>query len=180
MKVLVTGSNGFIAKNLICHLESVPKIEVLKFNRSHDDEILYNLIDQASIIFHLAGANRPTHDGEFKSDNIDLTRKIVNRLKDTNKKKKIIFSSSTQSKKLNNYGKSKAEAEMLLKKLSKKKNLTTIIYRLTNVFGKWSRPNYNSVVSTFCFNILNSKKLKIDDPETSLKLIYIEFIPSCF
>jgi UDP-2-acetamido-2,6-beta-L-arabino-hexul-4-ose reductase len=180
MKVLVTGSNGFIAKNLICHLESAPKIELLKFNRSDDDDVLYNLIDQASIIFHLAGANRPAHDGEFKSDNIDLTRKIVNRLKDTNKKKKIIFSSSTQSKEQNDYGKSKAEAEILLKKLSKKKNLTTVIYRLTNVFGKWSRPNYNSVVSTFCFNILNSKKLKINDPETVLKLIYIDDLVANF
>tara|TARA_B100000963_G_scaffold361806_1_gene399821 strand:+ start:28611 stop:29711 length:1101 start_codon:yes stop_codon:yes gene_type:complete len=180
MKVLVTGSNGFIAKNLICHLESAPKIELLKFNRSHDEDVLFNLIDQASIIFHLAGVNRPAHTGDFKSDNVDLTRKIVDRLKHTNKKKKIIFSSSIKSKEDNVYGKSKAEAETLLKKLSKKKNLNIVIYRLTNVFGKWSKPNYNSVVSTFCYNTLNSKRININDPETVLKLIYIDDLVANF
>ena len=98
MKVLITGSDGFIAKNLICHLKATSNIEILKFDRNEDVDELLSLVDEAELIFHLAGSNRPNDSSEFTRDNIELTSSIVNRLLTSSHKKKIIFSSSIKAK----------------------------------------------------------------------------------
>jgi len=175
MKVLVTGSNGFIAKNLISRLKLIPEVKILEYKREDTRDILIRKVQEADLIYHLAGANRPEKISEFQRDNIDLTSEIVDSFKKSNlKKKKIIFSSSTQTFLQNDYGKSKLEAERILNKLSSKENITLVILRLTNVYGKWSRPNYNSVVATFCYNILNDIPIKITEPDKVLSLIYID------
>ena len=171
MKVLVTGSNGFIGKNLISHLNEVENVDVIKFDK---DDIFENVIesqiDSIDFIFHLAGVNRPQSVEEFYSGNSDLTKRIVDLLK--NRNIPLLITSSIQAELDNDYGKSKKIAEEYISN-----NLTNYyIYRLHNVFGKWCRPNYNSVVATFCYNISHDLEITVNDPNKELDLIYIDDI----
>ena len=176
MKVLVTGSNGFIAQNLISRLKLISEVKILEYKRGDSNNKLIKSLKEADLIFHLAGSNRPEKVSEFQRDNIDLTSDIVDNLKNSNfkNKKKIIFSSTTQTSVQNHYGKSKLKAEKILNKLSSKENITLVVLKLTNVYGKWSKPNYNSVVATFCFNVLNDLPIEIKEPDKILSLIYID------
>ena len=128
----------------------------------------------SEIIIHCAGVNRPKNPIDFKIGNTDLTYYICNLLKKKKDKTKIIFTSSSQVSLKNEYGKSKKLAENYLLGLSKFKNLKVMICRLPNVFGKWSKPNYNSVVATFCYNVSHKKKIIISDPKKVITLLYID------
>lgn len=174
MKILVTGSEGFIAKNLISHLETYSDIEVIKYNRKNSIADLNLAVNSSEIIFHLAGQNRSNKNSDFERDNINLTENIAKILESSEEPKKLIFSSSTQIKHKTIYGRSKSKAEKVLDQLGRNKNVTLIIYRLTNVFGKWSKPNYNSVVATFCHNIMNNLPIEIHEPNKILSLIFID------
>ena len=168
MKVLVTGSNGFIGKNLISRLQEENNIEIVTFDIEDTFEKIKNNIKDIDFIFHLAGINRPQTKDEFYSGNSDLTKKIVDLIK--GKKIPLLITSSIQAELNNDYGKSKKIAEEYIKN-----NLNNYyIYRLHNVFGKWCRPNYNSVVATFCNNIAHDETIQIDDPKKELTLIYID------
>ena len=170
MKILVTGSNGFIGKNLISHLQEIEDVEIIKYDIEDSFTKIKESIDSIDFIFHLAGINRPINNEEFYIGNTDLTKKIVDLIK--NKDIKLVVTSSIQASLDNDYGKSKKLAEEYIKD-----NLTNYyIYRLHNVFGKWCKPNYNSVVATFCHNIANDLDIKINDRNTSLDLIYIDDI----
>ena len=131
-------------------------------------------INKADLIFHLAGENRPADLIDFQKGNVEFTKKIIDTLKLNNLATPIIFASSTQAVKDNEYGKSKLNAEELLLNYSKETKASVCIYRLTNVFGKWCKPNYNSVVATFCHSIINNKKLKINSAEANVCLVYID------
>ncbi|MCM3719146.1 NAD-dependent epimerase/dehydratase family protein [Fictibacillus phosphorivorans] len=173
-KILVTGSSGFIGKNLIERLHREPDLEIMSFTNGDGMGKLRSYLDQADIIFHLAGVNRPKNEDEFEKTNKGLTDEMVNYLKKMNKKTKIIFSSSLQAELENPYGLSKKRAEDSLIAFSKATNNELSIFRLPNVFGKWCKPNYNSVVATFCHNICNDKKITIHDPDKVLNLVYID------
>lgn len=170
MKILVTGSNGFIGKNLISHLQECKDIEIVTYDIDDDFTKIESNIDDVKYIFHLAGVNRPQSPEEFYQGNTDLTKKIVDLIK--NKNIKLIVTSSIQAIKDNDYGKSKKLAEdYIIENLN-----NYYIYRLHNVFGKWCRPNYNSVVATFCNNIANDLDITINDPNAELELVYIDDI----
>lgn len=169
MKVLVTGSNGFIGKNLISHLSEIENVEIISYDKGDTFDKIVNLIDEIDFIFHLAGVNRPTNTSEFYEGNADLTKLIVDLLKDKNIP--IIITSSIQAERDNDYGKSKKQAEDIAKNYK-----YSYIYRLHNVFGKWCKPNYNSVVATFCNNIANDLEITVNDSNTELELIYIDDI----
>jgi UDP-2-acetamido-2,6-beta-L-arabino-hexul-4-ose reductase len=177
MKVLVTGSNGFIAKNLAYKLKEL-KIQVLKFNRDNSLLDLKKYVDESDFVFHLAGANRPKDEIDFTHNNIILTEELCNALKYSNKTVPVVFSSSIQAEKDNPYGKSKKKAEDLMLELSK--HNPVYIYRLPNVFGKWCRPNYNSVVATFCHNLINDIPITIHDPSVKLQLVYVDDVVENF
>ena len=179
MKVLVTGSRGFIGKNLIHHLKELSLEKIYTYDRDEDENELKNLIKKSDVIFHLAGANRESSDQNFNNDNVHLSFLISNELVKSKSKKIFIFTSSIQSFLNNDYGKSKAKAEEYFTRI-KNKNVQVKILNLTNIFGKWSKPNYNSVIATFCYNINHNKKIKINDPEKELKLIYIDDLISYF
>jgi len=171
MKVLVTGSNGFIGKNLISHLQEIDDVEIIKFDKDDVfEEVIEDQIDNIDFVFHLAGVNRPQSIEEFYSGNSDLTKRIVDLIKD--KSIPLLITSSIQASLDNDYGKSKKIAEEYVMTNLKK----YYIYRLHNVFGKWSRPNYNSVVATFCYNISHNLDITINDTNKSLDLIYIDDI----
>lgn len=172
MKILLTGSNGFIAQNLALFLAEVPALEVVSFSRGDSlDEVLQEPID---FVFHLAGVNRPQHDDEFQAGNVELTKSLVESLVERGFAPSVLFASSTQADQDNAYGRSKALAEDILRNFGKKVGAKVFIYRLSNVFGKWARPNYNSVIATFIDKLLKNQPIDIHDPGTKLRLSYID------
>ncbi len=180
MKVLVTGSNGFIGKNLIERLSRIDNVDILKFDKNSTDNELTNYIEKADFIFHLAGVNRPEKIEEFYEGNSNLTAKITKIIENIDRKIPILISSSTQAKSDNDYGKSKLESEETLKKYAKKTGAPVFIYQLPNVFGKWCKPNYNSVVATWCYNTTHDIALQINDENVVLELVYIDDVVESF
>jgi UDP-2-acetamido-2,6-beta-L-arabino-hexul-4-ose reductase len=173
MKVLVTGSNGFIGRNLCQHLKEMKDVEVLPFDKDDNFSIIEKNIKNIDFIFHLAGINRPEKVDEFYSGNRDLTKTIIDLLKENKLRTPLLISSSIQAVKDNDYGKSKKEAEDIVFNYDKD---NTYVFRLHNVFGKWCRPNYNSVVATFCYNTAHNIDLTVNDPNAEVELIYIDDI----
>jgi len=172
MKVLVTGSKGFIGKNLIVHLSEMDNIEILEMDQDTKISDIEKDIEKIEYIFHLAGVNRPNDVTEFYAGNTDLTQQLVELLKSKNLKTPIIYASSIQAELDNDYGKSKKQAENSILSYGN----GSLVYRFHNVFGKWCRPNYNSVVATFCNNIATGQSITIDDRNKELELIYIDDI----
>ena len=173
-KVLITGANGFIGKNLVIRLNELSKFQTITYVRTDSEKDLCDKIKEADIIIHLAGVNRPNSNDQFDLDNIELTQKIVNILISNNIKIPVIFSSTTQAIQDNEYGISKLEAENVLKSLNKKNENPVLIYRLPGVFGKWCKPNYNSVVGTFCYNISKNLPIHINDENKNIDLVHID------
>ena len=180
MKILITGSDGFIAKNLIEHLKRDSNITLYLFSKNDSISILEAYLNEVNFIFHLAGVNRPEKIEDFYKGNSKLTQTIINFLISNNKSVPILLSSSTQSDLDNDYGKSKKEAENLIIKYSKEVNTNVYIYKLPNVFGKWSKPNYNSVISTWCHNISHDLGITINNKDIKLDLVYIDDVIKSF
>jgi UDP-2-acetamido-2,6-beta-L-arabino-hexul-4-ose reductase len=177
MTILVTGSEGFIGKNLVKHLRL--SHDVIEFTSDTTWKVLKAQLPKIDFIFHLAGVNRD-NEAAITSGNLGLTKKLCTLLSELDLKTPILLSSSTQALEKNVYGKSKLNAENELIRFSKKNNSKIIIYRLPNVFGKWCKPNYNSVVATFCHNINNNLPISINNPNHSLNLVYIDDVVSSF
>lgn len=180
MQVLITGANGFIGKNLITTLNELKDISILTFSKDDSLERLNTLVNQADIIFHLAGINRPENTDEFFSGNTELTQQLCLFISQSNKKIPIIMSSSIQALNESPYGQSKKQAEDALISLNKENQNPVFIYRLANVFGKWCKPNYNSVVATFCYNTIHHLPITINDPNAPLTLVYIDDVIKTF
>ncbi len=174
MNILITGSKGFIGTNVKLYLSSLNGINIFEYNRDIDRHLLDVFIKKSDIILHFAAVNRPKFKEEFYENNLKLTKEIIQLLKNSKHPLKLIFASSTQVYDKTEYGKIKLAEEKLILKINSKKNVTTKILRIPNVFGKWSKPNYNSVVATFCYNVARDIKIKITDPEKNLNLIYID------
>jgi UDP-2-acetamido-2,6-beta-L-arabino-hexul-4-ose reductase len=179
MRVLITGSQGFIGKNLILKLIE-NNIEYLTFNRGDVKENIVNLLDQVDYIIHLAGENRPKELSGYSIVNAELTKILCNAIRATGFKIPLILVSSTQASLDNPYGKSKFAAEVAAEALANETGNPVHIYRLPGVFGKWCKPNYNSVVATYCHNIANDLPIHIYDKSTVLKLVYIDDVVSDF
>lgn len=173
-KILVTGSNGFVGKNTVVALKEADKYEILTIDRSNTEEELKQSVIDADFIVHLAGVNRPKETKEFYEGNGGLTEKIVGYLRDNNKNTPILITSSTHAILDNDYGKSKKQSEDALIKYSDECDAKVYIFRLPNLFGKWCRPNYNSAVSTFCYNIAHDLDVWVNDPAIELNLVYID------
>lgn len=174
MKVLITGANGFVGKNLIAHLGARSEIEVLHFTHGDPLGSLPDLVAQVECIFHLAGVNRPQDPQEFQTGNTDLTRALCEAIKASDRQVPVIFASSTQAERENPYGRSKRAAEEVLLELQSTQGSPIHLFRLPNVFGKWGRPNYNSAVATFCHNIARDLPIQINDSEAHINLVYID------
>ncbi len=172
--ILVTGSAGFIGKNLIVRLRELDNVAIKSFDKEDNINTLKELLWESDFIFHLAGVNRPKNVEEFEKVNVDLTKTLIELLEEMDKKIPVMITSSIQAELDNPYGKSKKRAEDELIKYCNKNNVPVYIYRVPSVFGKWSRPNYNSVVSTFCYNISHNLDITISNPMKELKLVYID------
>lgn len=174
MNIAVTGANGFLGKNLIYNLKILKNNKIFEITRKTKKKNIDEILNKTDIIYHFAGVNRPNKKKTFEKDNIELTKYICDYLIKKKLKKKIVFSSSIQVKINNEYGKSKKICENILKNFSNKSKSNVIILRLPNIFGKWSAPNYNSVVSTFCHNVSRGKKINILYPRKEINLLYID------
>lgn len=176
MRILITGADGFIGQNLRVRLKELDQHEVFTFTRRQSDDELAELLNQADWVFHLAGINRPQDPNEFKIGNADLTDSLCLLIAKSQRVIPVVLSSSIQSNLENDYGKSKLAAETSLLNLNKQTANPVFIYRLPNVFGKWSRPNYNSAVATFCHNIARDLPITINNADASINLVYIDDI----
>jgi UDP-2-acetamido-2,6-beta-L-arabino-hexul-4-ose reductase len=180
MKVLVTGANGFIGKNLVLRLREKSGTEVLTYVRGQDDSALRDALGQCDAVVHLAGENRPADLQAFADVNTGLTERVCNGLRALGKPIPLILASSAQAELDNPYGRSKLGAEQVVQALTNNHGNPVAIYRLPGVFGKWCKPNYNSVVATFCFNVARDLPIQINDPDASLRLVYVDDVVNAF
>jgi UDP-2-acetamido-2,6-beta-L-arabino-hexul-4-ose reductase len=174
MKILITGTNGFVAKNLLLRLAEQGYDDIIRFDRTCSLTDLPAMAAQADFVFHLAGVNRPKEDREFVEGNTDLTKALLDALAKGEKKVPVVLSSSIQAERDNAYGQSKAAAENAVLNYIEQTGAAGYIYRLPNVFGKWCKPNYNSAVATFCYNTVHDLPITIHDPSSALSLVYID------
>lgn len=178
--VLITGSEGFVGKNLRVTLQQRTDIRILCFDVQHDPSTLQALCSHADFVFHLAGINRPQSVDEFRTGNTGLTEQICACLTANGKKTPLLISSSTQAALDNPYGASKKAAEDAVFAYGRETGAAVYVYRLPNVFGKWCRPNYNSGVATFCHNIANDLPIQVNDPNVVMNLVYIDDVVNSF
>ena len=174
MKILVTGSNGFIGKNLIIELRNRKYTEILEYDRCTDPCLRDEYCKKAAFVFHLAGVNRPKEKSEFIQGNFGFTSDLLNCLKKHNNICPVMMSSSIQADLDNPYGKSKKAGEELLFSYGKETGAKVLVYRFPNVFGKWCKPNYNSAIATFCHNIAHNLPIKVNDSNVNMNLVYID------
>ncbi len=174
MWILVTGSKGFIGKNLVAELKNQGFTDIMEYDKDTEEAALYDYCKKADMIYHLAGVNRPKEESEYKEGNYGFTKILLQTLKSCKNTCPIMASSSIQAKHQNPYGMSKKEEEDLLFDYAKEYGVTVYVYRLPNVFGKWCRPNYNSVIATFCYNIARNLPISVDAPNKVLHLAYID------
>ena len=179
MRITITGSQGFIGKNLCIFLEE-KKHEVFRVHRNTNKKDISSYLKKSDFVFHLAGSNRPEDPNDFQVTNVDLTQQIVDELLKLKKRIPLVLTSSTQAAINNEYGLSKLEAEKIVQSYSVAAKTPCYIFRLPNVFGKWSKPNYNSFVATLCYNALNGIESTIHDPSAELRLVYIDDVCSYF
>jgi UDP-2-acetamido-2,6-beta-L-arabino-hexul-4-ose reductase len=172
-KILITGGRGFLGRNLAAHLAERKDCQTTIFDREDSLENLKMWLLDADLIFHLAGVNRPMDPLDFETGNTGLTEQICAFLLENHRSPKVVFSSSIQAELDNPYGVSKAKAEKALRQFALETGACVRIYRLKNLFGKWCRPNYNSVTATFCHNIANELPIVVSDPAHDVELSYV-------
>ena len=190
MNILVTGAQGFVGKNLVANLRNIaqgknrtrPNLhidEIYEFDLDTDSALLGKYCAQADFVFHLAGVNRPQNNEEFMEGNFGFSSTLLDTLKKTGNKCPVLLSSSIQATLIGRYGKSdygrsKLAGEELFFAYGQETGAPVLVYRFPNLFGKWCRPNYNSVVATFCHNLANDLPIQVNDPSTQLELLYID------
>ncbi len=171
--IAISGANGFIGANLAMRLRERGFI-VRDIARDLDVAELATALDGTSMVFHCAGVNRPTDDTEFESGNVGMTERLCQALVSLETAIPMVYTSSTQAVRDTPYGRSKYQAEEVIRAYANRSGLKCTIYRLPNVFGKWSRPAYNSVVATFCHNLISGQPITIHDPDAIIQLLYID------
>lgn len=176
MNILITGARGFMGKNLRSALTGRcgDAHRLMLVDMPHTEEELLAAAAEADFVFHLAGVNRPTDPADFQKGNADFTRQLLTLLKERGKRPPVLLSSSIQAALENPYGQSKLSAEQAVADYGRETGSAVYLYRLPNVFGKWSRPNYNSAVATFCHNVAQGLPITVNDPSVTLRLVYID------
>ena len=190
MIILVTGSKGFVGQNLVWNLKEIkegknrtrPNLsisEIIEYDVDTSREELERACERADFVLHFAGVNRPKDSSEFQSGNCDLTVELLNLLTGKGNTCPVLLSSSIQASlegrfANSEYGKSKLAAEEAVFEYGKDNGAKVLVYRFPNLFGKWCRSNYNSVVATFCNAVANDLDYRVDDPNTELELLYID------
>lgn len=173
MRILITGADGFIGKNLRARLQELEH-SVLPWVRGDTLDMFATHLRSADAIIHLAGENRPADPQCFQIGNVELTAQLCTLIRAEGRSLPLVFSSSTQAMEDNAYGRSKRAAEEGLVACAAEIGGRLTIYRLPGVFGKWGKPNYNSVVATFCHNIARDLPIQVRDPAAEVRLVYVD------
>lgn len=186
MKILVTGAHGFVGRNLVSQLCNIrdgklknyalsgTELELFEYDVDTDPALLDDYCRQADFVFNLAGVNRPKDQSEFMKGNFGFASTLLDTLKKHGNTCPVMISSSTQAALDNPYGESKRAGEELMFSYARETGAKVLVYRFPNVFGKWCRPNYNSAVATFCYNIAHDLPIQVNDPNVVMHLVYID------
>lgn len=174
MRTVVTGANGFIGRNLRVRLAELGHDELTPLTRDSPPDAVRAALVDADFVFHLAGVNRPQDPAEFVTGNARYTKVLCDQLVSAGRRATVVFASSTQAALDNAYGRSKLAAEQALHAYGGVTGAPVHVLRLTNVFGKWAKPDYNSAVATFCHNITRGLPITVNDPDAPLRLLYID------
>jgi len=180
MRIVVTGADGFIGRNLRVRLRELGHADVVGITRATDDAAAAQALAAADFVFHLAGVNRPKDPADYADGNTGATERLLSALAEGRQAVPVAYTSSTQATLENPYGASKRAAEEALLRHARDTGAPVHVFRLTNVFGKWSRPNYNSAVATFCHNIARGLPVAVHDPAAPLRLVYIDDVVEAF
>jgi UDP-2-acetamido-2,6-beta-L-arabino-hexul-4-ose reductase len=180
MNILITGSKGFVGRNLVAALRRRDGLSLFEYDLGSHAAVLDEALRRADVIFHLAGVNRPQAEETFHIGNTGSTEEICRQLIELGRRPKIVLSSSIQAELDNPYGVSKRNAEDVLRRFAGESGAACVVYRFKNLFGKWCRPNYNSVTATFCHNIAHDLPIQISDPANKLALTYIDDVVAAF
>ena len=173
MNILITGSNGFIGKSLVKYLKIHTDHKIYEFKKNDNLNNIKNIITQIDVVFHFAGINKSEEKKEFEKVNVNLTKKICEIIS-INPNTTLIYASSIQVGLNNYYGNSKRDGEKICLELQNKFKNKVYILRLPGIFGSGCRPNYNSVVATFCHNTANELGIRIINPEKEIYLLFVE------
>ena len=190
MNILVTGAKGFVGKNLVANLQNIaegkkrtrPSLhieEIFEYDLDTDPALLEEYCARSDFVYHLAGVNRPQNNEEFMAGNYGFSSTLLETLKQAGNRCPVVLSSSIQATLIGRYGKSdygrsKLAGEELFFAYGEETGAPVLVYRFPNLFGKWCRPNYNSVVATFCHNLAHDLPIQVNDPSTQLELLYID------
>lgn len=177
--ILITGAGGFVGKNLVPTLRTAGYTDLMLFEKDDTPETLADYCRRAAFVVHLAGINRPTDPSEFYTGNAGLTDTLLADLEAAGNTAPVLVTSSTQAELDNDYGKSKRQAEEAIFAHRRRTGAAVYVFRMPGVFGKWCRPNYNSVVATFCHNVAHGLPIQVRDPAFSLPLVYIDDVVAC-
>ena len=180
MNIVITGADGFIGSNLRLRLAELGHADVACVTLDTPADAAHAALRQADFVFHLAGVNRPQDSAEFASGNAGLTKDVCAALAASGRRATVVLSSSTQAAFDNPYGRSKLAAEEAVRSYGAATGAVVHVFRLTNVFGKWAQPNYNSAVATFCYNITRGLPITINDPASPLQLVYVDDVVAAF
>lgn len=180
MNVVVTGARGFLGKNLCSALAQRAGVAVHEHDLGDSAGALESALGTADVVFHLAGVNRPERVEDFTVGNAGFTGEVLSTLERTRRSAKVVLTSSIQVERDNPYGRSKLEAEELLRRHCEASGAEGVVFRLKNLFGKWCRPNYNSVTATFCHNVANDLPIQISDPAAVVDLTYVDDVVAAF
>ena len=188
MRILVTGAKGFVGKNLCAALRAIRDGQdrsshlqigqVFECDRDTPPQLLDSFCAQSDFVFHLAGVNRSGDDAAFMAGNRDFSARLLQSLNAQDNRCPVMLASSVQAtlegRYDSEYGRSKRAAEELFFAYGQQTGARVLVYRFPNLFGKWCRPNYNSVVATFCHNLAHDLPISIHDPQTRLEMLYID------
>ena len=177
--ILITGAGGFVGKNLVATLRTAGYTDLMLFEKDDTPETLADYCRRAAFVVHLAGINRPTDPSEFYTGNAGLTDTLLANLEAAGNTAPVLVTSSMQAELDNDYGKSKRQAEEAIFAHRRRTGATVYVFRMPGVFGKWCRPNYNSVVATFCHNVAHGLPIQVRDSAFSLPLVYIDDVVAC-
>ncbi len=180
MRIVITGADGFIGNNLRMRLAEVGQADVACITLATAPDAMQAALAEADIVFHLAGVNRPQDPAEFATGNAGLTQDICAALLASGRRASVVLTSSTQAAFDNPYGRSKLAAEEAVRSYGAATGAAVHVFRLTNVFGKWAQPNYNSAVATFCHNIARGLPIRVNDPAAPMTLVYVDDVLDCF